>query len=353
MFQLDTDIYTKNRQMNLAEKMGSQSMAASQQEMGLNDEKMKSAKIERAVQYLSMATPENWPAIRSQAISEGLGNEQVIPQQFDPNWIQQTKSAFLTAGGKVSDGGSTGVLVDRLMKENPGMKFGDALYQVQTGYRQNMTSNDGNLSAMMGAPEAKGALKYGETMGGKQAELEMNPAIARQEAQEKEVGKNRGEKIVSLTNQEAALPDLETAVSELSDLGKKATYTTTGRIADAIVRETGPATGYTSTEGAVARGEYMAKVDNVILPLLRDTFGAQFTLKEGQDLRATLGDPNISPEEKDAKLRAFIDQKRANIRTAKRGLGEVIAPADGAAPAPSTAASQKPRWRRIPNAANN
>ena len=82
-------------------------------------------------------------------------------------------------------------------------------------------------------------------------------------------------------------------------------------------------------EGATARVEYMKKVDNEVLPLLRQTFGAQFTLQEGRDLRTTLGDPDLSPAEKDAALIAFIDAQRAKIETAKR---RVATPA--AAPPP-------------------
>ena len=72
------------------------------------------------------------------------------------------------------------------------------------------------------------------------------------------------------------------------------------------------------TEGALARAEYIAKVDNEILPLLRETFGAQFTQKEGESLKVTLGDPDKSPEEKDAVLRSFIKTKREQVKTLQR-----------------------------------
>ena len=58
------------------------------------------------------------------------------------------------------------------------------------------------------------------------------------------------------------------------------------------------------------------------LPLLRDTFGAAFTVKEGETLRATLGDPNYSPAEKDAVLSAFIDQKNNKVMALKRQIGQ-------------------------------
>ena len=79
-------------------------------------------------------------------------------------------------------------------------------------------------------------------------------------------------------------------------------------------------------ESAIARKEYIAKVDNEVLPLLRQTFGAQFTQKEGESLKLTLGDPNATPEEKDAVLRSFIDAKRSQIETKNRRIGGADVP---------------------------
>lgn len=105
------------------------------------------------------------------------------------------------------------------------------------------------------------------------------------------------------------LPGLKSVVSELSDLAKKATYTMTGQVIDNAMREL----GQEPTENAIARTKYIAMVDNQVLPLLRDTFGAAFTVKEGETLRATLGDPNKSPIEKQAILEAFIEQKTRDL----------------------------------------
>lgn len=115
---------------------------------------------------------------------------------------------------------------------------------------------------------------------------------------------------------ESKLPGLRAVTAELSDLADKATYTQTGQLWDAIVRET----GQMPPEGAIARTKYMAMVDNQVLPLLRDTFGAAFTVKEGETLRATLGDPNKSPVEKKAILEAFIEQKVRDLDALKSRL---------------------------------
>lgn len=112
------------------------------------------------------------------------------------------------------------------------------------------------------------------------------------------------------------MPGLRAVVSELGELAKKATYTMTGQLLDNIMRET----GQMPSEGAQARTKYMAMVDNQVLPLLRDTFGAAFTVQEGESLRATLGAPDKSPVEKQAVLEAFIEQKARDLEAMQRRL---------------------------------
>ncbi len=105
------------------------------------------------------------------------------------------------------------------------------------------------------------------------------------------------------------MPGLEMVVQKLDGLSEKATYTAGGQGLDWAMKQS----GMEPREAAVARAEYIAMVDNQVLPMLRDTFGAAFTVKEGETLRATLGDPDKSPKEKQAVLRAFIEQKRRDV----------------------------------------
>ena len=143
------------------------------------------------------------------------------------------------------------------------------------------------------------------------------PSTRAAQAEAAVVGKDIGEKKSELSEMTANLPRLETVATQLSALGKTATYTKAGQAQDIARREL----GLDPRAGAVSRKEYIAKVDNEVLPLLRATFGAQFTQKEGESLKVTLGDPNVSPAEKDAVLRSFIDSKRAQIETQKRKIG--------------------------------
>jgi hypothetical protein len=196
-----------------------------------------------------------------------------------------------------SDGGATGALVKKYM-ESTGADFPSALYAVQTGMRQGTSYNNGSIAPIAGYADVKAGVKSAE-------------------AQAQEIGKRSGEAAGTLSFLEANIPKLEQTAQELSALGKTATYTSTGQFLDTARKEL----GFDPRQSAVDRTAYIAKVDNEVLPLLRDTFGAAFTLKEGEALRATLGDPNKTPQEKDAVLNAFIGQKKTQIDALRRQTG--------------------------------
>ena len=131
-------------------------------------------------------------------------------------------------------------------------------------------------------------------------------------------GTEQGKQEALFKDMGASLPRLEQVVSQLSELGKTATYTKTGQAYNAARREL----GMQPPDSAIARKEYISKVDNEVLPLLRQTFGAQFTQREGESLKLTMGDPDASPSEKEAVLRSFIDSKRAQIDSMRSRLGK-------------------------------
>lgn len=125
-----------------------------------------------------------------------------------------------------------------------------------------------------------------------------------------------------LAEREASLPRLNEVVANLRDLSKAATYSIPKQAFDWAAAQS----GFGATEGAKARTQYQSIIDNEILPLLRQTFGAQFTEREGQSLKDTLGDVNKTPEEKQAVLDSFISGKIGQIETLKRqrqSYGEV------------------------------
>lgn len=133
-------------------------------------------------------------------------------------------------------------------------------------------------------------------------------------------GTAAGENQVLAESVQRKMPGLRATIDTLTQLADTATYTQGGQVMDSVKRELGLPVG----QGAIDRASYIAIVDNQVLPLLRDTFGAAFTVQEGESLRATLGNPNASPAEKKAILDAFISQKERDIAAM---TGQAAAPA--------------------------
>jgi hypothetical protein len=129
--------------------------------------------------------------------------------------------------------------------------------------------------------------------------------------------KQRGETFTELKQARAALPGLKNAITQLRDLSTIATSTIGGKVFDQAVKQS----GFGSTKGATARAKFIAIINNQVLPLLKPTFGAAFTVQEGESLKATMGDPDASPEEKMAQLDAFIDQKMRDIESKETQMG--------------------------------
>lgn len=171
-------------------------------------------------------------------------------------------------------------------------------------------------SESVGSAEADkaGKKKTAEVVAEYTAKIAKAPELAEKIAIANKRGASRGDNIVSLDEQRANMPMLEDTVATLKELAPLATHTMVGRLYNAGAREL----GFKVPEGATARVAYQGTIDNVVLPLLKATFGAQFTEKEGAKLAATLGDVNVSPEEKVAALDAFMTQKRRELEMAER-----------------------------------
>jgi hypothetical protein len=143
-----------------------------------------------------------------------------------------------------------------------------------------------------------------------------NPMVQGQVAGAKAGGKIQADNNQEVNTAQSSIPQIESTVKDLKGMAKDATYTYAGQVRDAVARQLGYA-----TEGAVAREKYTNTVKDVLFPQLRATFGAQFTVKEGEALIATLGDPDKTPEEKNAALDAFVDQKKKTLESLKRKAG--------------------------------
>ena len=133
--------------------------------------------------------------------------------------------------------------------------------------------------------------------------------LAGDKAEQVATAKETSEVKADLSRMKSNMPGLLKSVERLRGFSADATYTKIGGVVDDIVKESGMG----ATKGAVARASFIATIDNQILPLLRQTFGAAFTEAEGQTLKKSLADPDASHEERMAQLDAFILQKKENV----------------------------------------
>jgi hypothetical protein len=149
-------------------------------------------------------------------------------------------------------------------------------------------------------------------------QLKFKPQITREVKLAEKAAIERGEVLTDLGRMEAALPGVQEVVSGLKELAPLVTSTLAGGFFDQAVKQT----GFGSTKGANAKAKFIAIIDNQVLPLLKETFGSAFTVQEGENLKASLADPEASPDQKIEQLNAFIAQKERNIRTKQEQLGQ-------------------------------
>ena len=180
---------------------------------------------------------------------------------------------------------------------------------------QERIAGDQNLTTQVATSQSEIA---GATEGAKlRSELAFKPAITKAVKLAEKAATEKGEVLTDLARMQAGLPGIKEAVNELVELSSIATSTLGGRAFDFAVKES----GFGSTKGADARAKLIAIVDNQVLPLLRVTFGAAFTAKEGETLKDSLVNPNSSPSQKKEQLSAFIAQKERDIITKQSQLG--------------------------------
>ena len=177
-------------------------------------------------------------------------------------------------------------------------------------------ASDPSLSAQVAASSGREA---GATESAKlDAQLSFKPAIAEAVKIAEASAKSRGESLSEVARAKASLPGLTEVVNKLITLSDVATYTLAGKAFDEVTKQL----GFGATEGATARAKMDSLVSNQILPLLKETFGNQFTEKEGESLRKTMLDIDASPAQKKEILNAFIEQKIRDIETKESNLNQ-------------------------------
>jgi hypothetical protein len=166
---------------------------------------------------------------------------------------------------------------------------------------------------------------FDRTAGGNIADTETARAAEIQRAEGSGIGAANATDEIRLREMQRNLPGLMGVVDRLDALSGTATFSRVEVAADSARR----ALGQEVSAGGIARAEYIATVDNEILPLLRQTFGAAFTVEEGARLRATLGNEDGTPAERRATLNAFIQQKQAELESFGGSMPAPAPPAGG------------------------
>ena len=186
----------------------------------------------------------------------------------------------------------------------------DAINSAEELKNQRAVKLAGDKSRSKEEGKARGLSESADLIGDAKASIAVAVDTAKKEA------KDRGETFSDLENAKAALPGLVNVVDQLRGLSSVATSTIGGNVFDFAVKES----GFGATEGATAKAKFVAIINNQVLPLLKQTFGGAFSVAEGESLKATMGDPNASTEEKLAQLDAFIEGKYREIETKQRLL---------------------------------
>lgn len=180
--------------------------------------------------------------------------------------------------------------------------------------KEERIANDKDLSKLVAESKGESALAVEEAK--LTAQKKFKPQITKAVKLAEKSAVEKGEVLTDLSRMEASLPGVKEAVGQLIELSNVATSTLGGKAFDFLVKES----GFGSTKGADARAKLIAIVDNQVLPLLKETFGAAFTVQEGENLKSSLVDPNASPSQKREQLDAFLAQKERNIRTKQAQL---------------------------------
>ncbi len=294
--------------------------------------------------------------VQPQPVQTAQAAPQQTPQAgFDPKWIELANSPYTPpamrelAIGQIKqhlqpDDPMKALRMDNLRLRNEKLRNPDAAgstpeYGLNPQYGVDANGNPVLLQLGKGGNAIQTGMPEGVTLSKKPIKIDAGPnyilldpitrqpigdpipknlaEAERQKALGKSEGKTTGEAIASYKSLLSKMPALQTMVADLDKVSERATYTYAGQARDAFNRQM----GWPPSDGALARTEYIAKVDNQVLPLLRDTFGAAFTVEEGKSLRATLGDPDKTPEEKQIVLKAFIEQKQRTIESLARQTG--------------------------------
>lgn len=187
----------------------------------------------------------------------------------------------------------------------------------------------GGITTMAGAPQAAGAMKFGDQSGTEAAKLQYagpiagatanaknasDIAAAAPKAAQEGIGKAQGEAQVDLASLQANLPQVSQTIDKLINLSNTATYTTGGKLLNSAIRQA----GLPVPQGAIDSADYESTVKNSLLPSLKAAFGARITNADLQYAADTLGNQSLSPPERKAQLQSYFGQKMMTAMSEQR-----------------------------------
>ncbi len=185
--------------------------------------------------------------------------------------------------------------------------------------------NAAGIELPVGSPEREAAIanaiksgvqyeydkSYQGTLGSQTARGETEADIQKGISIAKWEGANEAEEKNVISTMRANLPSLVNATNRLKTLAASASFSLPQRAWDATMNQV---FGF-STKGGNARARLESLADNMVLPLLKQTFGAAFTAAEGERLRAALIASNATPAQKAAQLEEFINAKVLDLQS--------------------------------------
>jgi hypothetical protein len=236
--------------------------------------------VQRSITQTAQAygAPDLFKAVNPYEAADARAQSELSPYTYMAGLQNKASTNMMNMAG-----GGTGVLANRLMQENPGMTFQQALFAVQGGMNKGLQMGPDGVTPIQGAPQAVGAMKFGENYGGQQgkntsdlsyagplataktgAEEATKAQYAGQIAQNTEAGKNRAEN----AQQAVSTKDIVGLYQKLKD---DAATAPSGMVMSGIAR--GANMLNMPTTGAVAQATFDADLNNLYLATIRSLKG--------------------------------------------------------------------------------
>lgn len=308
-FQLDTGVYDKRKsimdymrqdqQDNLAQRTGESALQA-------NDIKIHQAKAENAVKYLSMATPENWQAVRQAAIQEGLGDENVIPAEYDKSWIDKSLSAWTQTKNSIPSAVQTYDFYDKLPDDKKAIfdrsQRGASSQYLNAGDKF-INPNTGESVNKGISPDQSPILKGQQQDEKNKSDLNYGPQQKRLESREGEVGSAEGKALGNQAKKEAQAPDILALIDKAEKLLPNATSGGLENSGKAIANYFGESTG------ASAVDKQLKVIGAALTSTVPRMEGPQsdFDLKQYQEAAGDVANPDIPYEDRIAAIKIIRD----------------------------------------------